>query len=377
MKLSINKISLKSLFVSILLFFCIYNPPLISINFTHICTLIFIFYLMYNNHYVFTLFNNRFLHVLLSFSIFLFYYFVILFLHFTSLNSITNLYISNIVSIFTTYIPLFVIVLFILVFCKKNSLSIDDLFSIFIRAGLIEAFLCILAFLFPHIKSMFVELIRLNSGNEFLSSIIYGSASRRCFGLSSNLYDMFGMSTSILFTLSLWNGVFKKSKKNIVYALIFLFVTSINARTGILLSLVSACALCLYYLYRSHHLKKLLKFIFSLLMILIFVYPTVNYIKVNFNTTYLWIMDAVESTLALFIDNEKNGIYSVLFNENFLSVPNNCFDFLFGTGLRARDLGFPNTDIGYIELIWKVGIVGLVLCLLSHMILFYYSSKKK
>lgn len=154
----------------------------------------------------------------------------------------------------------------------------------------------------------------------------------------------------------------KKDKKIIIYCLPWIFIgIAFTGRTGLI---TIPLALLLYYsllvLNGKFTLKSLLLIIYIPLFALL-VYAITKLILSVFFLDFLIIFEswekwAIDGLLANFVESEKTSTLDVL--SSYVFLPEDNIQLLFGDPLSW---GVIRTDIGYIRMIFSVGIIGSIL----------------
>ncbi len=349
-----------NIFLIIYIFILLYAPPLIkSVNTLiplFIATLI-VLLLKYKND-VINFFKNKELYKLAKILLvyFLWYFFSILlnFLIYGNLhlyNIVINLY-----SIGLVIICAGVCCLFIHLFAKRHNISFNKIIEYIIIAASIQGIICLLSFLLPPFKKLLINILYYLSGNELYLNKYH--ISRRFCGYANSLLDDFGFGSGILACLPLFYCLNGGSKKYLFFVPLLLLIIIMNSRTGLIIFALGFIIWIIELIRNKQfqNYKKLLSYFSISLCIIILL------ILIFKRDTASWIID---DFLSFFIRNKK-GTADVLFGYNFWRLPN-LFGIIFGTGYFIAGFGgLVNTlkftsDVGYINEIWKTGILGLLI----------------
>jgi hypothetical protein len=251
------------------------------------------------------------------------------------------------------------ILLFLLIRSEKRNYSYDFIVKTIITVALIQSVFVILAFISPEIKSYFINVMSSNiSPDNKLSSYVTDITSKRNYGFAYSLYDMFGYSTSIMFILALNYGIYR-NKKYLLLSLPLFMMPLLNTRTGLFLSVIGIILSLFIYLLYSKSTIIFLKIILLSPFIVVFLIIIFQLLKATNPATYLWLNDGISSTIAFIFKGELTGAYFIETSTYWFLPPG--VNTIFGTGLTPKHLIQTNSDIGYINIIWKFGIIGLVL----------------
>ncbi len=263
-------------------------------------------------------------------------------------------YAINFYSMFLVFPISFVCCLHIVFYAQEKKICFDELIKIMIYAGLLQSICTLLAFLFPSVKDLFLKIMYENTGEKLYLNSYH--TTRRFFGFANNLLDSFGFGTGILAVLPLFYSI-KNGKKWLLTVPFLLLVPILNSRTGLLLFGIGFIVWFIYIiranLFRDYYKSFLCAFlIIVILFILIYIF---------YPYTIEWIVTDVLS----FFTN-RFGTADTLFGSDFWTLPH-FWNIIFGCGYVVaafgglkNELGFTS-DVGYINEIWKTGIVGMLL----------------
>ena len=361
-----NKLGVEKLLLSTFLFMLIFNPPLIrGIDFIKVSAAIALVYITFN-YKRFEVFLSK-PKVKSSLSIF-----VIYILYGLGVNTVwalirstdpehSNLNMSEGISLITTYLLLFVPVIAVCLYTEKNRIDFLGVVECLLIAFSCQAFLVIIAFISPDIKKNFVDLIYQNSSNSYIAKIVQGSSTRRVYGLASNLWDHFGGSCAIMFGVCAC--LFQQGyNKRIINAALIVFMVYLNSRTALLTCIVLLGITICYQFKNSFSVETIIK----LLMSFVFCYIAFQVISNSISgTTSDWVSDAFDNIKMFFSDSREESSLNSYFND-FVFFHDNYITVIFGQGLRPRDIIGKNSDIGYVEIIWRYGVIGSILLYVSY-----------
>lgn len=244
-----------------------------------------------------------------------------------------------------------------LVYKSKHELSNIQIIKAFIIAGLIQAAIALAAFIDQGIKDTLTSLMFQNTGTVQLQE---GSwiAERRFYGFANSMLDLYGFGTGILAALPAFLVLYDRnvSKVWLLAIPVLLVVPALNARTGLVLFAVAIVVASLYA-GRSSGLSVVATMLTSLVVVLI---------SIVFITIIATVRpEVIDWLLGDVLGTTQHNTFSILFGERFWNLPNPLM-VITGTGHTVyRVTGFPHSDVGYVNELWRTGIIGLVLLFCS------------
>ncbi len=246
---------------------------------------------------------------------------------------------------------------YLLIKFTRRCYTLKDILTVMILAGLLQSLFSLSALLIPQLRSLYLTF----GNTELYSNLFF--ISRRGFGFSGNLLDTFGYGMGLLTGYMLFFRWTRSKLMLILSVILMLLAIALNARTGFVVFFIAIIV-------KMVTGKKLLK----LFTILSFVFITFILIKAYIpiilemgmkseNDTVSWISGSFNDIYYLLSDDDAKNLSmeEVGFLDNFIGLPENCYELLFGTGHNVYDtgssLGF-RTDIGYYNLFWEFGLIG-------------------
>lgn len=343
---------MKKTLLSLLFFLIIFNPPLLPIiSFTKIFTAISLIYCALYNRKAFSMIwgNYHIRRYLKVFFVLYAYYFLVSM--FSSViyswpNSPALEFVNSVVSV----VSLFSVSMFLCMVVFKKE-GYEELIGYMIKAAVIEAILSISAFIIPTVKLFFNELTIANSNSSVVVSAT-GNAFFRNYGLASTLFDSFGFGMAIIAIMALYRALNGKLINFLYYAMIA-FAGCINARTTIVLIGIGTVVIVL-----AKKTKTPKTIIWKLLMILsmLFVVGLAYLYLQSGQANAMWLSEGISDIKMLIFNQEKTGIFLALSSELYIS--DDPVILLFGSGLIPAQAIMKTTDVGYIQNLWKFGIIG-------------------
>ena len=333
-----------SIFLMIIyLYLYLYFPPLIpGIHTLHIIGMISWFIILLNpksTSYIFKL--SRMKSIVLQLILIIMYVFIIS--AYAYQNIAYNMY--NYLIYLIDIIPCCLVIGILL---KKYNLNLNTFYNILLLVGNIQGIFAMISFLNPNIQKFFIEnMIKFGFGENIISL-----SSKRMYGFGFNFTFTMPILQGVLSILALYLSV-RVSLKYIFFVPLLVFSGIINARIIIIVLLIGISLIILdfYKLNIIKMIKVLIILIISFILGSIFI----NIIKINLESTYIWIMDGWNEIVAL-IKGEEIGYFTYINSSNKWKIPNGI-SLLFGKGLDIMK-GFDgiSSDIGYINDIWFGGI---------------------
>ena len=348
-----NSFRLFDIFLIFGLFCIIYNPPIFSINSMHVIGLISWIILVFSAGTSKNIIPKYALKLILSFAIFAGYLFFIsaLFNHGTLYVFYTHIY------FLIDIIPFGVVVRNY--FVKKNR-PYNDLFSILFTTTLIQSFIIVLAYIYSPFQQFLIS--------RFVSygyKSVYVSISRyRMYGFSGGLTFATPILHAFVSILMFYYAIKDKKKRYYLFSLLTLFSAIINARTSIVVAAVGIVCLTLFS--RIELGKKIFLFFGECALVLLLYYLVPPILQSVSMESYLWVEDGINQIKSFFIGDTSEGYFSYILSSEQYPLPSSAVGILLGTGhdvfgSASQSLFGVSTDVGFINDLWKGGIL-YVLC---------------
>lgn len=354
--IEIKRKSIDKIKWSIFLFILIFNPPVVphaNLFLTIISMLILL--AKYRNNINNVLKKSRINYWCFG-AIILFMYVLIIPLTVSlMLNDFVNT--SHYVSLFNRFAVLFVTIIpcCTLLICMLDAKKYNYHFFLqtLISAGLIEGFFVILAFFSSTAKSVFISLMAKNAPSELYQNEWYITV--RSYGFAGTLVDLFGLGIAVIAGISFFYGVLYQ-QRYIIYSILILIGALLNARTGVVLYLISV-SLGIIFLFQQRHIRTIFKTIWGIIIILLLSMGILKIVSIN-AATRGWIWSLVNSFKNTIRMQSMQGAMGKLFNQNFWELPD-IFRAIIGTAhSKYAAEGYSHSDVGYINDIWLCGFVG-------------------
>ena len=245
----------------------------------------------------------------------------------------------------------------------KLKIKEEEVVRIVFVSGLIECFFVILSFAFPEVRHFFATLIQKYSDN--ISVIQYTQyVTIKGFGFAENLYDIFGYVTAFITTIVFTWGISRNSKAYIWGAIVLLAIQPLNSRTGLVLSAVCMIIVSICYFKRVFIKYFLWLVLFGVISYFVFV----QFIPDNMAK---YITNGLQDIFNLMIAGRRTGFFEDIASQNV--YPDNV---IFGEGASPEALGVGNVDYGYLQCMWRYGIIGTFIMIFAIINYFYYMFMK-
>lgn len=267
------------------------------------------------------------------------------------------------------YVAIYVIALGVAMtaYHEIYKIDVDNFYSLLVIVATLQLCFVVLSFFVPSIKDFFNNLTRQNSYNENIVAVIDKGymMTWRAFGLAENLFDGFGFVISILISVTFALGLNGGNKYLIGLSILMWIMPLLNARTGLFLCIVNFLIIISRYLSAKTFLASL---------------GLVAGIGFYFiSELFQALPDGLQVALISGLDDfsnlskgETSGVFSEIFDAD-LVFPGNI---IFGQGCSPERLGkHEGIDSGYIQCIWRFGVVGSLLLFGAYMHSFYYAYK--
>ena len=254
---------------------------------------------------------------------------------------------------------------------KENQISVDQFTDYMLIAGMLQFLCALLALIFPGVRDLFLQIMSANTDGSVQSSVLGKfDDDRRCYGFAANLFDSIGYVTAFLASIAIIKAISRGGIKYFVIFLCFVFFNILNTRTGVLLTLVSLIVTGLYFF--RFNAKSIFKY--GVIIVALFVIGVYT-ILVLPESNLVWVESGWNAVSALVFDQEATGIFATLLYLHF-NFPK---DIVFGDGTMPDNLFFVVSDIGYINCIWRYGVLGTILLFggVIYFFIVYYKKQAK
>lgn len=377
-EIRLDHLSVKKAMLTMYLFMYIFSPPIISnlrITFDIINLLFFL--------YVYLL-KESIEGMRLSLKVIRMNALLFFFLAYCFLNGIYFEFIEKPNSIFTyqdgeflkTLIRLLAVMGRITLICfvfnyirKKLNMNLDSFTNIILSAGMVQFVCVILALIFPEVREWFLSTINANTEGVMQNAILVSQGGdQRCYGFADNLFDSIGYVVSFIFSISFIKAISRNEMKYYIVSLCMVFISLLNTRTGILLNVICVFIVLLFYL--NNNPKK---YMIPFAVTVILAFGIIGwFINIMPESTMKWMMIGFDELISFLFYQEYTGIFLTFYMDH-LNFPN---DIILGDGAIPEVDYYNVSDIGYIQCVWRYGVLGTVMLVLGWLYFFYVCYKE-
>ncbi|WP_336866206.1 hypothetical protein [Peribacillus frigoritolerans] len=332
-----------NLFIVLIIFLFIYQPPILSVNVLHIIGVFSWMYIILNNKLVSKVIN--FNTVLKIYIILIFFWIYLVIVTLFNENSILNTF-----DFLYWMFEILPICIMLCVHFSRKKYSIYDFINILLIVGTIQGVAALSAFFVPSIKDSFVNLL-VNYGYSAIDL-----ASIRMFGIASNLTFSTPILQSVLASLSIYLAI-NKRWNYIFFAPLLFFSAIINARTSFIIIAIGLLAIIIAS--KRLNFNNFIRVAITGVVLVISINFGSSLLEENSTETFDWIVTGYNEIVDLFKEgpNQTEGYFSYINSSERYILPDG-FGILFGVGeriLKANNYGV-RSDIGYVNDIWLGGI---------------------
>ena len=245
-------------------------------------------------------------------------------------------------------------VYFVLQKAEHKQLGLGDVYDVLLWAGILQALCALAAFLFPPVRDLFLTFA---SGDMYSNEFFL---ERRGYGFAVNLVDTYGYAIGLIAGTRMIIGG-KSLLYNVACIALLIFCTFVNSRTGLAIIIIGFG----FSVFKANTSAKFIVKLFAAVVFCSFVFFSLlpiffDYALSSQNETLRWVASDFSIIYQGLLGNQLSE--PVDFISARIGPPDNAFEFLFGSGHSVYGtrsvLGFA-TDIGYINLWWMYGIVGI------------------
>ena len=342
------------------LFMAIFQPNVLKVGTFKIILLVdFLIFGFMLLKYQKIVFNKKILLLFAGFLPFVFYLFVSVLIHSALHPEMTSAYVNNFIS---SVIPLFhaaILCLVMVLLMKVKRIDYSDIEKMLLYVCLLQLACVILALFSSRIRDVFINIMLSDmEANRIKDFLRFGST--RMYGLARNLFDLFGYIVSILISLVFLKGVSENNNKYKIMAVVLLIIPLLNARTGLVLSIAGFAVVIAFY----YTPKKIPYYIIDAVAIVAIVIALFSLLP---ERNVEWLTKGFEDTLTYLKTGEKVGVYSQILEADIV-YPSN---YLLGDCGAPEVLeGYSGIDSGYIQCLWRFGIIGSALLFIGYLNMF-------
>lgn len=233
--------------------------------------------------------------------------------------------------------------------------DIYDFATLVLQAAMLQSILSLIAMLVPSIKKLFIE--SLISGGTFQESTYTAEIIFRLFGYSAGMTYAMPIVQAFLGSVSLYLA-FEKNIKFFLFVPFLLVSAFVNSRTS---AVVAGLCIMVVLFFQLRKISR--KFLFNVFFIIMASMGIVSFlskfIELAYPETYMWIATGYDELIRFSEGDSSSGYFFYMLDYNNWRLPNDE-EFIFGTGTRIMSSNNRynlNSDIGYVNDIWLMGIV--------------------
>lgn len=351
------------------LFLYVFQPSVSKLSIMHVLTLYMAMVILYDifaksgGRFAFDRDAARHVYVFLPFIIYVTVdYFV---QSFISSHSWTILY--NLIIFYLVLVRVILSIVYLRHLMVFHQYSAQDLLNDFIMVAILQLACVTAAFVNPDIRAFFNNLTLRYGDSVYIQNALAHDI-WRSYGFAGNIFDVFGYLTALLIVLTFARGIEKQSIKMIVLSFVMFLMPFLNARTGVYLA-AGGIAIVIVFIRKKINGPTLIKYLFTVIVSIIAIQELYALLP---DATKSWIEVGLNSTKLLLSGGGRVGVYEEILQNNF-RFPDNI---LFGAAIDPGDVLSRGIESGYVQCIWRFGIVGTLLMFAGFLYTFIRCFKK-
>ena len=269
-----------------------------------------------------------------------------------------------------SFLEVMIVPCFIIGFMNSSGFgSLESMTRCLLVVGAVATIISMLCIAFPPIND-FVRTYILHITSDMRAF----EHSFRGFGISESLSSQYGYVQGIMVILGM---MFLKSNRWFLYFLPFVLLSAfVNARTGVIVAVVGVVV---YLVYNRNYSYSMV--IIALSAILVANFDAVLELVIPNDMTRLWITDFIEQMDAVMVEGVEGSRQTDKLFGQMIILPETPEKWIIGRGfnLRANDMGFDNSDVGFIQQLNYGGIIYVIILvsLILYATLRLFRSKNK
>lgn len=349
---------IKNILILIGLFCIIFNPPIVSINSLHINSMHIVGAVSWIYLVVVFLFNRRevsisFFGLLVAFLLITLYLTVVI--TFNEMGNYAEL--TSPLIIMVDVIPFGYLL-------KRNydtnNYTYVDVFHMFLCVSLTQVIIIFFSFFSKTFHSFLIERFTEYGYSELVKTL----SSFRMYGFAAGLTYSTPIFLSFMSLLTLYYALLNKKHLYLIATVLLALSSIINARTSFVVLIIG---FILMLIDNSIEIRIKTKLVWvSAIMFFVVLFIVLPVLNSSNNETYVWAAKGLDEIINLFKGNTGNGYFSYLTDKTHFTVPENIVGILFGKGDSvfgeyATEKRGWSSDIGYINDLWKGGIIYILI----------------
>lgn len=360
-----NKFNIvKDFWFVLYVFLYVFNCPIISINTRTILDLInvVILFLSIPKDKVLRL-NKKIVYLFAGFVPFFFYTLVMSIYHSMPGGTVSlQAYFSDCYTTLLVFVRVLMFVAVFLKICESKGYSRDDIFHLMIWVGLIQLFFVIFAFLVPSARSYFFSRMLTRFRED--RALRISKLTQRSYGFAENLFDAFGYVVSLITAFSIIRYMNTRKPIDAVVFVLMFIPPMLNTRTGLVFDVI-ILAIVMLFNAKKFFSEKTIKIILLIIIGIIFLRYSYRLLP---DRTRTWLVKGIESIGKFFFAGENEGVFGAL--QKDMVFPSNM---VFGDGINPEVENVRGIDLGYVQCLWRFGIIGTILLLAAFLRMFIIS----
>ena len=334
--------SKKSILLFLFVFVNYYNP--ISVYLTLIINMVLFFLISFNNGSS-TIRFNRYI-IVFTFLIFIWAMFIMLVR-------------SNIdTQVLGKYFRVTTSTLLIMAVCNALHITAKQLIDVLTIIFLMHIISIGMQSVFPQLDIPMALFF--GFGRE---STIISEYTTRKMGCSSS-YDTAALISVVSMVFFSRQYVVRNKSIYLLFMFLSFLASTRSSRTGMVLGIFFFVVLFIVLFFKSKGKKRLIPILCLLCGITFSVYVT---FPILVHSTGLFLLEAEYNNSVISTNDYTTGTVSALTSTHLEAMEVPIFDLIIGFGIDPNTMSDKSTDIGYVKLIYHVGIIGLLLILLLYL----------
>lgn len=346
MTITLGKNNKHSLIFVILTFYLLFAPPIMGIHAMYFVAGFSWLYLILNNGLLFRSINKGRLQKFYLSLLLMFIWAAFLILINDGTRSVMFHYIYWMISIFPGALA-------IGLHTKKHGESEEYVLKLILWAGFIQSILTIAAFANNDIKLMFIN--KLQADDTLVMTTYTNEINYRLFGFSSGLTFDMPSAMAVIACIALYLAI-NVNAKYLFFVPTIAFSAVINARTSIVIIIISVFVLCVVN--KKITGKGLRRAFFIVIAVAFGAIIAISILQKLSPLTFGWVESGINQLLLLFKRDTSSGYFQYLNNASRWILPKGLA-LIFGTGNRimgGSKFGVYS-DVGYVNDIWFGGLL--------------------
>lgn len=343
-----KKVGVKECLFYIYIFLYVFQPAIVSIKLIYLLTIINIGIIILCIRDRLIICKNVIL-IIRAFILFFIYITLMFIVNCIIVGADTSF--SGYINILIQFLYLIIAIMALMCLYKASDFKLPSIIDTLIVIGTMQLVCVGIAFISPSVRTFFNNFtIKNSSVSLYVNALLYDA---RSYGFAENIYDGFGFITAIIIVTTFIKGMDKKNTKLIILSLIMLMMPLLNSRTGLILAAIGIISTLFFYM-DKHHISRVIVYLVIVVLAVIMMIYLINYLPEG---TQEWIQKGFDETLSIIKDGQISGVYEELLVNDW-KIPDGV---IIGVGASPEMLGYGNADNGYVQFLWRFGIIGTII----------------